>query len=79
MGPMWLWGLFYFQTALTILLVILAEVGNMLTIVAVVKYRSLQRQQYFFIPSLAATDMLIGIVVAMTIPQVNLYTRHLYI
>ncbi len=43
---------------------------HIVTIVAVVKYRSLQRQQYFFIPSLAVTDMLLGIGVAINIPQV---------
>ncbi len=59
------------QTAVGILLFLLAETGNIVTIVAVVKYRSLQKLQYFFIPSLATADALLGIAGALHLVQVK--------
>ncbi len=67
----WWYAIAACQTAVGILLFLLTETGNILTLVAVVKYRSLQKQQYFFIPSMAATDALLGLAVGLLLIQVT--------
>ena len=67
----WYYALLACQTAVGIMLFLLTEIGNILTIVAVVKYRSLQKQQYFFIPSMATCDALLGIASALILIQVR--------
>ena len=73
----WYYAIEAMQTAVGILLFLLTETGNILTIVAVVKYRSLQKPQYFFIPRLATADALLGIAAAFLLAQVRplLYVR----
>ncbi len=70
-GDEWYYAIDALQTAVGILLFLLTETGNIVTIVAVVKYRSLQKPQYFFIPSLATTDALLGIAGALLLVQVK--------
>ena len=54
-----------FQAAVTVFLVILTEVGNILTLIVVIKYKSLRKKSFLFIPSLAAADALAGLGVAI--------------
>ncbi len=58
-------SLFIFQWTLIACLITLTEAGNMLTLVSVVKYRSLRKECFLFIPSLAAADALAGIAIAV--------------
>ncbi len=67
----WYYAILACQTTVGILLFLLTETGNVLTIVAVVKYRSLQKKQYFFIPSMAAADALLGIAGGLLLIQVE--------
>ncbi len=50
-----------FQMAVTVFLTTLTEVGNILTLAVVIKYKSLRKQKFLFIPSLAAADALAGL------------------
>ncbi len=54
-----------FQAVATVFLITLTEVGNILTLTVVIKYKSLRKQKFLFIPSLAAADALAGLGVAL--------------
>ncbi len=60
-----------FQTTVTVFLVTLTEVGNILTLIVVIKYKSLRKQSFLFIPSLAAADALAGLGVAINSIQAS--------
>ncbi len=54
-----------FQVTVKVFLVTLTEVGNILTLIVVIKYKSLRKQSFLFIPSLAAADALAGLGMAV--------------
>ncbi len=53
------------HTVVTGILIAVTEVGNILTIIVVIKYKSLRKQNFLIIPSLAAADSLGGIGIAL--------------
>ncbi len=56
-----------FQGIVIITLIVLTEMGNILTIVAVAKFKTLRKQNFIFIPSLAAADALAGLGVGINV------------
>ncbi len=57
--------LLIFQTVFSVFVIVLTEVGNILTLVVFIKHKSLRKKNFLFIPSLAAADALAGLGMAV--------------
>ncbi len=65
----WLKTLLSFEGGIAALLIALTLVGNILTLIVVLQHRSLRRKTFLFIPSLAAADIVVGIVFILKLAQ----------